>query len=323
MDVDAAVKVCGQSVEIPPGTSARVTSAGKAPGGYCGLLFYTMNNETHKCDQICVLLNKTRANVCTAKVVFSGIHFGSTDRTVNRELSCWEQPKEPVCLNSRIMRMEIIEKHHYAFHWSKRSYSFEGTVYPGCHELAPGETFDIDVSEKINEESEKERRTYIYGIIVALCLACVFLIVLFIMYCHYKATGTSNKRDIAMPRIRKTLTFSGMRNKLSFSRLNSSSSGKSPKSPTKKKDNFKFEEEKPESEPLVATGAVVAATVAAAALEDQLEGDLTKQEVREKDADQPEIEKEQQAANDDPQPQAESFEDPASTVVEIEPSLTD
>lgn len=104
-----------------------------------------------------------------------------------------------------------------------------------------------------------------------------------------------------------------MRNKLSFSRLNSSSSAKSPKSPAKKTDNFKFEEEKPEREPLMP-----AAIVAAAALEDKLEGDRSKPEVVEVEVDQSRAaEKDLQTANDDSQPPSASPNEAAATVVEL------
>ncbi|XP_060077922.1 uncharacterized protein LOC132557452 [Ylistrum balloti] len=185
MDTGAASTQCG-AVELGFSQEARLSSSGKAPEGYYSVLISAVGDAPANCSyrHLCVDVVHSHMEFCFAKVHISGKHFEKTDSVA--ELGCGKKVPEGWCTNAQFLEVTVLEKPSYA---ETSGYSFNITVSSKCknndadHEEVVDDFVPIDLEEAINQ-------TRIIGVIVACCLASVFLVTLALTYFWYK-----NKRD--------------------------------------------------------------------------------------------------------------------------------
>ncbi|OWF43407.1 uncharacterized protein LOC110459795 isoform X2 [Mizuhopecten yessoensis] len=185
MDSGAASTQCGE-VELGFAQEAHLSSSGKAPKGFYSLLISAVGDAPSDCKfrHLCVDVVDSRMEFCYAKVHISGKRFEKED--TRAEMGCGKTIPEEWCTNSQFLEVSVIEKASYT---GTSGYGFNITVSSKCKDS------DVDKEELVDdfvpidlEEAVNQAR--IIGVIVAVCLACIFLVTLTLTYFWYR-----NKKD--------------------------------------------------------------------------------------------------------------------------------
>ncbi|CAC5398812.1 unnamed protein product [Mytilus coruscus] len=226
---------CNKILTIHPDEEIILTSSGRAPKAFCTALVYALGKGNKKCHGMCMSVTSQFIDLCDAKVQFTGMDFGHEDDPL-RELSCFHKLPTEWCFQTNTMTVEIVETHFYAFQMKKLSYNFSVKVSPVCDDSPFGK--DIQAREDARKASEAGARSMarIHGILVGVCLAIVFLIVLLITWCYYK--NKPFRRDIhnyPTAHVRKGPTFAGFKAKMTFHKPQSPDEGANETKPKKEK----------------------------------------------------------------------------------------
>ncbi|KAL5013145.1 hypothetical protein ScPMuIL_007415 [Solemya velum] len=206
---------CSTVLTLESGDETTVTSSGRAHNGYCGVSFYSVDDERYTCNSLCITVKNSRMITCDAKLKFTAVHFSKDKKDDVREFDCRHPLKDVWCMTAKFLRLELIESYRYAYLWDRGLYGFQLDVSPQC-EVA------VEDSNYLKAMEDKSSKAKTEGIVVACCLASVFLIVLGIMYCYYKQKPISGPpTDVHM--ISKG-SFAGFRAKLNLGRFTHNSS---------------------------------------------------------------------------------------------------
>ncbi|XP_071140568.1 uncharacterized protein [Mytilus edulis] len=235
---------CGKMFTIHPDEEIILTTSGRAPKGFCTAVVYALGKDGKNCHGMCMSVTSQFIDLCDAKVQFKGMDFGREDDPY-RELSCFHKLPTEWCFQTNTMSVEIVETHFYAFNMDKLSYNFNVKVSPVCDDSPFGK--DIQARENARKASEADARTRarIHGILVGVCLAIVFLIVLLITWCYYKNKPLI-RRDIhnyPTAHVRKGPTFAGFKAKMTFHKAQSPDEGASETKPKKEKKRKQSKDE--------------------------------------------------------------------------------
>ncbi|XP_033764148.1 uncharacterized protein LOC117345232 [Pecten maximus] len=191
MDTGAASTQCGE-LELGFSQEAHLSSSGKAPKGYYSVLISAVGEKPADCGyrQLCVDVVDSRMEFCFAKVHVSGKHFEKRDAVA--ELGCGKKIPEGWCTSAQYLEVSVLEKPSYT---ETDGYGFNITVSSKCS------TTDADQQEIIDDYvpidlEEAINQARIIGVIVAVCLACIFLVTLLLTYLWYRnKTGVNYRQE--------------------------------------------------------------------------------------------------------------------------------
>lgn len=186
MDTGAVSTQCGK-IELGFSQEAHLSSSGKTPqGSYYSLLISAVGDLPANCTyrKLCVDVTHSRMDFCFAKVHISGKHFEREDITA--EMGCGKKIPEDWCTSAEYLEVTVLEKSNYA---ETDGYAFNITVSSKCSK-SDGDEQEINDDYVPIDLEEAIHQARIIGVIVAVCLACMFLITLLLTYLWYK-----NKKD--------------------------------------------------------------------------------------------------------------------------------
>lgn len=215
---NSAGNYCGKTLKIQPNEDIILQSSGRAPSdaGFCSIVVYAVGKDEQNCHGMCMMTSSQFIDVCHAKVQFKGIDYGKDDDPF-RELSCFKRLPAEWCFHNKVMTVEIVETYWYAFQTTVPGYNFTVKVTPLCDNSMHGK--DIEAREVARREREESAiaRSRNQGILVGICLAISFLVILLITWCYYK--NKPFRRDVynyPSATVRKGPTFAGFKAKMTF-----------------------------------------------------------------------------------------------------------
>nr|XP_022337077.1 uncharacterized protein LOC111133212 [Crassostrea virginica] len=182
---------CGDGFTLAPRSTEKVTlqSSGRLPQGYCEVTVGINNSQRCK-RQICVQGNGT---LDTTGIIFKFTQSPSKKSTEYRGPNYGDLQNEK-CFDGYSLFLNISEPDNVA-----NNFNFQLIFRPICNDSNSADQIaasDAD-SQALNTKEELERAwlmTTVYGAITGVCLAIVFLIILFITWCYYKSYPYGNKK---------------------------------------------------------------------------------------------------------------------------------
>ncbi|WAR26059.1 hypothetical protein MAR_011763 [Mya arenaria] len=111
-------------------------------------------------------------------------------------------PMEPVCMEDKALPVTLTQKTGYIYKKDEPNYKFVLSVYNKCG--MKGSVINIDFDEAIQlvdgyhhgeKKEDRERSTFIAGILLGFGLSCIFLVVLAIGYCYTRNSPTGRGRS--------------------------------------------------------------------------------------------------------------------------------
>lgn len=215
---DSADNYCGKTIKIHPDERIILKSSGRTSGGFCTGLIYALKKEEKNCHGMCMSVTSQSIDICLAKIQFKGMAFGKDDDPF-KELSCFNRLPREWCFDTNSMIIEIAESHFYNEEMTKRSYNFSVEVNPICDESPFGKDIKARQDAKKEREDGARSRNRVEGILVGVCLAIMFLIILLITWCYYK--NKPFRRDLhnyPTPHVHKGPSFAGFKAKITFNK---------------------------------------------------------------------------------------------------------
>ncbi|XP_033764149.1 uncharacterized protein LOC117345233 [Pecten maximus] len=178
---------CDVSTTLNMNDVATVSTAGSVPlgGGDCVNTFVATdtNNECEEALVLCVNVT-SMSTMCYVSAEFSS-------QTKVLKLDCFPSlPKNKWCVNGRRdMTLRLYQNHDK----DHSDYSFNANVYASCaqYDLNPNKGGQSEPGHREEDiifldVEEAVHNTRVIGIVVGVCLACMFLIALLITYFYYK-----------------------------------------------------------------------------------------------------------------------------------------
>ncbi|XP_052780083.1 uncharacterized protein LOC128217180 isoform X2 [Mya arenaria] len=117
-------------------------------------------------------------------------------------------PMEPVCMEDKALPVTLTQKTGYIYKKDEPNYKFVLSVYNKCG--MKGSVINIDFDEAIQlvdgyhhgeKKEDRERSTFIAGILLGFGLSCIFLVVLAIGYCYTRNSPTGRGRSSSAMKI--------------------------------------------------------------------------------------------------------------------------
>ncbi|CAC5398813.1 unnamed protein product [Mytilus coruscus] len=205
---------CGRTIEINPGNGSSVLAAGKVPNGHCTLYFRATENKDYVCKKFCVTFRKKSFNVCDVKVKIAAVDFDNTgDLTKTYDCWHWNAFDNTWCPVTNKLQMDVLESdpYHYDIRLNN-SYEFSVDITPVCAKVKNQAKKAVTNFNSKRDERMKQIKTE--GIIVGVCLACIFLVLLVVMYMYYKSKPTDNTPEENGGKQRQGHILSNIRHKL-------------------------------------------------------------------------------------------------------------
>ena len=188
VNLGSSSTACGTQMILAKNEQLNVYSTGGAPNGYCSVLIHAMNEVTSDCPYtaFCVAVVQNSMNQCSAKVFLTGTSFDVTGSN-SKEVSCYSSTYGAWCTQSNSLEISVLEDPKP----TRSGYGFNLTVLSECRDQPPVEfTPETSNSKKIEEIEAEISQNRIVGVVVGVCLACMFLVILFISYNYYKNKPT-------------------------------------------------------------------------------------------------------------------------------------
>lgn len=182
---------CGETISINPGNETTVFASGKVPNGHCSIYFRATKDEKYSCEQFCVTIRSIKFDVCYVKVKFTAVNF-EKNADITKSSDCWSSFENVWCPATTKLQMDVLERDHYHYHFDRNEgYNIAVDIHPVCKQVQPTLLKTVASNLSLKTE-ERQKQIKIEGIVVGVCLAAIFLVVLFVMYLYYKSKATNN-----------------------------------------------------------------------------------------------------------------------------------
>lgn len=189
---------CGELFYVSQEGEFRLFATGNSPASDCSFTFKADQIPESTCSPGLCYMFDTYANLKTSQVTLS-IEAGINAMVyVNRT----RLPQGPVCSeNEDTLKIILSQDHDYVYNADDPDYTFRLSIYHHCGQK--GQVKNVKFEDVVHlatgyhrgdQKDTNVKNHIIYGLIVALCLACSFLVVFAIAYCYMRSSPNRGHR---------------------------------------------------------------------------------------------------------------------------------